>query len=313
MARGTLRPTGSSLSGFPFIPMQLFSQLKSPILCLAFAPDGQTLAATAQGRMQVGTWRLPEGTFRRWNPSADTWVRSLAFSADGKWLVVSDDWGMIFPYERSREVYASKCRATGGACALAFAPDRTVLAVASLGVALWDLDNDFSDFFLPTGRRRSYSAVAFAPDGRTVAAADQEYSEVSVWQLDDNLYPSGKEKLVAVPQTPSSVAFSPDGQTLASASGDVVFLYALRAGKTRAKLHQPKTRIQQLAYHPDGQLLATAATDGTVRFWETRSNREVRSFHWNIGRVRCVVFAPDGMTCAAAGNTGQVVLWDVDV
>jgi hypothetical protein len=59
--------------------MKLFPHIKSPILCLAFTPDGGSLLAASQGCMTIGIWDLPAGRFHRWHPWADTWVRALAF------------------------------------------------------------------------------------------------------------------------------------------------------------------------------------------------------------------------------------------
>jgi WD40 repeat protein len=290
--------------------MRLLRHIKSPIVCLAFAPDGKTLAATSWGRMQIGLWQLPGGKFRRWHPYADTWVCSLAYSPDGKWLAVGNDWGMVLPYECASQSYDSECHAEGSVHGLAFAPNRPLLAVAAGGVSLWALDEGPWGLALDPARNL-FSSVAFSPDGRAVAAGNLDHLDVSLWQLDGVLKKRPRRTRIPLPYVPVSVAFAPDGKTLAIAAGHTLHLYDLQAGRTRATLRPPAGRILQLAYHPDGPLLATAGSDGSVRFWDTEGNREVQAFNWGIGSVRCVAFAPDGMTCAAGGSTGQVALWDV--
>jgi WD40 repeat protein len=291
--------------------MKLFSHVRSPILCLTFTPDGKGLLATAQGCLTIGIWDLPGGKFRRWHPWADTWVRSLAFSADGTYLAVGNRWGMVLPYVWAEKNYDSECHCDAPADALAFAPDRPLLAVAAYKVSLWDMDEG-GPWGVALGGDDSYRAVAFSPDGKKVAGTPYSTPWVEVWPLEGGQPLRGEVDYHELPRPSHSLAFAPDGRTLAVASGPEVLLYDVASGKERSSLRGHAGEVRQLAYHPAGRLLATAGWDQTVRLWDVGQEREVRSFNWNIGKVRCVAFAPDGMTCAAGGHGGQVVLWDVD-
>jgi WD40 repeat protein len=299
--------------------MKLFSHIKSPILGLVFTPQGDRLLATAQRWQTIGMWNLPEGTFRRWHPYADCAVRAVAFSSDGYYLAVGNQWGMVLPYYWAQENYDGEWHASAPIDGMAFAPRRALLAIASYQVTLWCLDEGTSleDEMQTLGGDDSYWAVCFSPDGKKVAASRYTTPEFEVWDLDDGLHADHDDYgWYDLPQKSLSLAFSPDGQTLAVASGSEVLLYDVHSGKKRWKkrgrLAGHTGVITQLAYQPGGHLLATGSRDQTVRFWDMRQQREVTSFDWGIGKVRCLTFAPDGMTCAAGGDSGRVALWDVD-
>jgi len=301
--------------------MRLFEQIKSPIVCLVFSPDGRTLAAACDKRMTVGLWELPAGKFRRWNPYADTTVRCLAYSADGTYLAVGDDGGMVLPYVVAEESYHSECHAGEpfGArepvYAIAFAPHRPLLAAVSMGVTLWDLPAGAKCWGaqLAEDRDELFRAVAWSPDGKVLAASNEDPQAITLWKLNRALKPVESWNEWDLPAPSPSLAFSPDGRTRAAASDDEVVLFDATGKASRVGvLGGHGGFVWQVAYHPGGKMLATASEDGTVRFWDARSGKQRACYDWGIGKVCALAFAPDGMTCAAGGDTGRVVLWDVD-
>ena len=300
--------------------MRRFQQIKSRILCVAFAPDGRTLTAAAQRCGTLGMWELPGGKFRRWNPCADTWVRCCAYSADGVYLGVGDNGGMVLPFIRARENYDSEFHAGNPfgdqvpIYGLVFSPGSTMAAVASIGVSLWDMtDDDSGCDFLPDSELHIFGAVAWAPNGRTIAATNTDAQSVIVWKLNRQLKAKGKPLRLCSERRLSSVAFSPDSGTLSVAEANDIHLCTVgRTLQERGILRGHSGKIHHLAFHPQENVLVSAGADQTVRFWDPVSGKQRACYDWGIGGVWCVGFAPDGMTCAAGGD-GGVVVWDVDI
>ena len=65
-----------------------------------------------------------------------------------------------------------------------------------------------------------------------------------------------------------------------------------------------------LALSHDGQWLASASADHSVRLWDIRSGREVRSLRGHPQEVNAVAWSRDDKLLATGGNDGVIRLWD---
>ncbi|WP_399891361.1 WD40 repeat domain-containing protein [Streptomyces sp. BBFR51] len=166
------------------------------------------------------------------------------------------------------------------------------------------------------------SAVAFAPDGRTLASGGHD-GTVRLW----NTAGDGRDEQLGEPLRIAggpvgAVAYSPDGALLVAAGhGGGIRLWDTHDRTRPEPLGRPLVShrgesVTSVAFAPDGRTLATAGEDGTLRLWDlgdpaapaplgTPARADARS-------VRDVAFAPDGRTLATAGHTGTVRLWRLD-
>src|SRR5919202_1173710 len=71
------------------------------------------------------------------------------------------------------------------------------------------------------------------------------------------------------------------------------------------------TRAYSVAFRPDGRILASASWDGTIKLWDTKSGRELRTLAGHGWGVYRAVFSPDGKQLASASRDGTVKVWDV--
>src|SRR5262249_4819824 len=110
------------------------------------------------------------------------------------------------------------------------------------------------------------------------------------------------------------VVYRPDGQQLASAGVDgTIRIWNARTGRLVSTLLGHKGGVFRLAYRPpDGRYLAsTGVRDGTVRVWDTSTEKEVFNCPHGPRAVLGVAYTPDGRLLASSSWGNQtVMIWD---
>ncbi|WP_438471304.1 nSTAND1 domain-containing NTPase [Streptomyces asiaticus] len=158
-----------------------------------------------------------------------------------------------------------------------------------------------------TGHKGDVGAVAFSPDGHTLATGSDD-GTVRLW---DPATGRTRRALTSHNGAVRAVAFNPDGHTLATSSADrTVRLWDPATGRTRRILTGHNGAVRAVAFNPDGRTLATADENGTVRLWDSATGRTQRTLTSHNGAVTSVAFNPDGRTLATAGTDDIVRLWD---
>jgi WD40 repeat protein len=194
---------------------------KGWVVNLAFAPDGKTLASACDGG-DVILWDVATGVELRRCKGHKESAAGVAFTPDGMTLAsvdVNQTTVIIWQVDTGRELRRLKTRDLQNH-AVAISPDGRLLLVAATGekpVQLWELatGRELPPLVLPGNEQRMF-ALAFAPDGRTLATGGED-GVVRLWEM-----VSGQERRHFTGHTgwAHRVRFAPDGKRLASASND---------------------------------------------------------------------------------------------
>ena len=159
------------------------------------------------------------------------------------------------------------------------------------------------------GHTSTVGAVAFSPDGRTIASGSWDET-IRLW---DARTGQPLATLTEHDGMVNAVAFSPDGKTLASGSmDDTIRLWDVETLETRAILDEHTNSVTSVTFSPDGKRLASGAWDGTIRLWDADDLQSMKVLNGHEGYVEAVVFSPDGKTLASAARDDTIRLWDAD-
>jgi WD40 repeat protein len=221
---------------------------------------------------------------------------------------------------------------------VAYAPGGTRLAAVGRdgSVTLWDADAGAVVWQVPPSTGKSCRAVAFAPDGRLVAAAE-ESSPTSHVVLIDAGTGAVVRRLPLGPPGCACVAFSPDGRLVAAGSAERAWSYSVRVrtrdllrhrvvvweaatGREVASLAGDDMDVLGIAFTRDGRSLAAAcgilppspfaARPGRVDVWDWAARRKTAELTGHAGAVTAVAVAPDG-TLVSAGWDQTARVWDL--
>jgi DNA-binding CsgD family transcriptional regulator len=113
-------------------------------------------------------------------------------------------------------------------------------------------------------------AVAFSPDGRTLASGSDDQS-IKLWDVRSGQSLAtlrGHTKYVL------SVAFSSDSKSLASGSDDQsIKLWDVSTGQCRKTLQGHSNAVRSVAFRPASVMLVSGSQDETIKLWDTRTGK----------------------------------------
>jgi WD40 repeat protein len=245
--------------------------------CLAFSPDGKTLAAgTNNGKCTL--WDVGTGKQIRAILCQQGFLCTVAFSPDSKALATAGEDMFI----RLWDVATGKeLRKLGGhdkgVCSVAFSlTGKTLASVGGDGTCrLWALDSGRQEHLL---NKRAVT-ISYSLDGRRVATIGERDNWVSIWQLPSRrrviTMGRGQEDL-------RCVAFSPDGRTVLHAASRVIELREVATGRLIREHSLPINLFHYAVFSPDGTTFSSAHLGSTAFVWdvtglgsETRKNKKL--------------------------------------
>jgi RNA polymerase sigma factor (sigma-70 family) len=291
---------------------------------VAYSPDGTRLATGVSPSGVVHLWDAATGEKVRQLKHAGHWVGHVAFSPDGKIVAAGASRHVILLWDAATGQLLRQL--DGGekasfAVPIAFSPDGQYLASGGEGetVRLWNVASGKEErrFEVKSPLPKEEAgppfnpgigeAVAFSPNGRTLASAALR-SPVRIWEV-----ATGKEirSLQGDQFGAFSVAFASDGKTLVTGEGaGTVRIWETASGKEVRRLQAHHGWVSGLEFADDGRTLVT--TGGSIiKRWELATGKELVPDRGHSAGLSSCVMLPDRQTLVTAGSDSTIRWWSL--
>jgi RNA polymerase sigma factor (sigma-70 family) len=280
---------------------------------LYFSPDGKTIAIGSRDQVVLWEWETKKRL------AIPLPVRKIGldstfhacFSPDGRYFIAGGGHKealCVFERRTAHEVRRFYCNARTSAVS----PDSKRVAVVSArdeagsDLLLFDLSSGAESAKFPMDDQMGYFALAFSPDGKTIACSRSDKSLI--------MDAATGRVIHRLPGRPGLMTFAPDGKILAGSNGFSLRFWDPSTGK---ELHEYTTDIRPdsvIAASPDGRLFAVVGwVERSISLWDTATARVVNQLPLRgEGRyVRSLTFSPDGRRLSAGQVMGFIEEWDV--
>jgi len=296
---------------------------KGHLNCLAFSPDGKTLASGGEGefiRGEDGNFRRDNGVFHVWDAvkgkrkhrfsGEDMFdIRSLAFSPDGNLLAGGDQFGQIHLVDPNTGKYRKKLEGhSREVVAISFSADMRTFASGSKDgtLRIWEVvsgknKHTFEGFF--------DKVIGFdvSADSKTILMGGS--APTCLWDVT-----SGKrEKTFTESSYAGNIAFIPGGKFILP-STNAKFLYDRNTAERVAHFLGTGSSAGSVGFSPDGKKIVTGNDDGTVLLFdvERRNYKGQVTLAAHQRRVVSLAYSPDGKTIVSASADKTIKLWDAN-
>ena len=290
----------------------------------AFSPDGKKIISASFDKT-LKLWEVKTGKELNQFLGHSHVVNVCAFSPDGKKVLSasSDNNLKLWEVTPGAEVQISK-GIFSNVMALAFSPDSKKILSASSDktLKLWNVKTGEK---LKTFKGHSLGLwdCVFSPDGMRVLSASHDET-MKLWNVE-----TGEDLMTFMGHSDSlkGCAFSPDGKKVLSASADMTLkLWDVKTGRELKTFKGHSGIVKTCIFSPDGKKIISGSTqkmfsasgmpftgppDMTLKLWDVKTGKELKTFIGHIDGVRSCVFSPDGKKILSASYDKTLKLWDV--
>lgn len=310
--------------------LQLRSSIKTDawLTGIYFSPDGRLI--TQRGKKRLKVWDALTGQLYREYVGNEARLSIIAFSRDGSRIAAGDQrsFACVWDVATGRLVAKLDTKHHGKVHHLALSPDGKLLVTLGEGacywanpcntkVKVWDVGAGQlkTTLTLPDLDDVNFAALAFSPDGNTLAAvlaAKAGLWDTKTWELRTKLIGPEADDLKYEYDGFRSIRdmiFSSDGRLLATLSFDAgtVILWDAYTGARKVFLSEG---ARSMAFSPDATLLALGGFGKTVKIFDLNAGKVVRTLRTESDRIAAVSFSPDGRLLAGSDGRDTYV-WEM--
>jgi len=252
----------------------------------------------------------PIAVFERKLEGHIKWVKSIAISPDGKWVVSGSFDKTIKIW--NLELY--KCHTTlEGHNALvrsvSITPDgkRIISASDDRTIRIWS--DTYQQLGVLKGHTNSVNCVVPLPDNQRVLSCSFD-STLKLWDINSwkniKTFDGHKDRVLCV-------AITSDGKYAISSSNDnTVKYWNLETGICLKTLKGHADEVNSVQFTSDGRYAVSGSDDQTVKLWELKTGNCIGTYEGHEHDIDSIAVSPDGTLIASTGcNDFTLRLWDM--
>lgn len=301
---------------------------RAPVDSVAFDPSGRRFASGSwDGDARV--WDLASGKALVTIPYGAEYVHAVAFSPDGKLVATggNDPRGYVKIWNaQSGQLVKAFHGHTDDVLSVEFSHDGRRLLTSSYDktARLWDVE---TGQLLRTyiGHNWWVWSAQFSPDESQIVTASQDGTAM-IWNT-----ATGASKPFMGHKGPVYTAvFSPDGKFVVSGGyDDRVLIWdpvsdaqplkiadliagngATAAAKFRALVGH-SAPVHTVALSRDGKLVLSGSNDNSIKLWDFKTGKLIKTLRGHAGWVDSAVFSPDGDSVLSGSHDTDIKLWSI--
>lgn len=295
-------------------PLGVLREHEGEIRCLAFSPSGRCLASGDDRVIHLWDPAHKRRLSGRGHPTLSR--SSVTVNPDGSRLASSCGGATFQVWDTASGQVVLTPATPVPPQVVVYSPDGSRLAGGGSDpfVHVWDATTGALLKSLQ-GQAGRVAALAFAPDGQTLASASASDGTVWLWDLR-----TGEPSLI-IPEaadncTVEALAFDPSGRYLAA--GGIDWLATSGADGAiclwdvgqRSQVASFEGGTVALAFHPGGRYLATPSLDDSVFVWDVDARDVAAELLGHNDSVTCVAYSRDGRWLASGSDDGIIRLWN---
>ena len=240
----------------------------------------------------------------------EDWVKSVAFSGDGKWLASGslDGSVRVWQPDTGQEVWRGEPHASGVTC-VAFSEDGRWLA--SVGqdrfLCLYDVAARKAVWKMAC-HDRNVDGLAFVLDGAALLSGGHD-GFLRSWDVSTG-------RLIRAWQAHAGAVWGMaalrDGKTVFTGGQDrALRLWDVSTGQAVAHFPEQAMPVTCVEVCVEGKLALSGSLDGRIYLWDLPRQRLEGTLNGHTGRVTDMTLSPDRKTIVSASRDQTLRLWDV--
>jgi WD40 repeat protein len=302
-----------------FTPAGIIGDKKNEFTIVRFSADGNQIITAGSGStnqdFSIRIWHI-DGTLEAKLQGHEENIFDLNVNPKGNLIASASKDKTVRQWQGTGALLRTLQKHTKPLWSVSISPDGKTIASGGndTSINLWQQDGQLLNTL--QGHQRTIYSVSFSPDNKWIISASSD-GIVNFWERN-----TGRllKTFTGDQQALNGAVMNHEGILLAT-FGSSHNDHHINLWKIDRNLHilphaQLKAHTQNIwvvSFHGQLPILASASDDGSIKLWDTKSGKLIRSIdNAHPNGVLALAFLPDGKTIASAGKDRRLNLWDID-